>query len=522
MLRRWSRFLHMIMYHFPKFLLIVLFAAFSLFSCQQTQKDQYDLAIINAEVLDGSGQEAYKAHILINADTIAKIDRNTENRYDAVNTINANGRIVSPGFIDTHAHGDPLETPEFENFVAMGVTTISLGQDGFSPNYKNIQEWMDTVQQVQPSVNIAMFAGHNTLRMLSGIEYDTVPSESGLQKMQELLASSMEAGCFGMTTGLEYNPGYYAKSEELNFLAATVGEYSGIVMSHMRNEDDNMVENSIRELLAQGEFCPVHVSHIKVVYGKGADRAMEILHLLDSARLAGVQVTADFYPYTASHTGIAILFPDWAKKPNEYTEVLKTRKEELSTYLRNKVIQRNGPEATLMGAGSDFKGKTLAQIADSMDKPFEQVLLEDIGPYGGGGAYFIMDSLLQQTLLTDPHVMVCTDGSPGMRHPRGYGTFAKIIEQFVGKNVLSMPEAIRKMTGLPAETLGISDRGIIAEGKKADLTIFNPTEVKETATYQQPFQLAQGFSYVIVNGIIALEEGTFSEKRNGKVLKKKI
>ncbi len=503
-------------------LFIIAFLAGFLFpSCQQTQKEHYDLAILDAMILDGTGNEAYKGHIFINADTIAKIEKDTDLQHDALNTIKANGKIVSPGFIDTHAHGDPLATPEFENFLSMGVTTISLGQDGFSPQYEHIQEWMDTVQQVQPSVNIAMFAGHNTLRMLSGIEYDTIPSEEGLQQMQTLLASTMEAGCFGMTTGLEYNPGYYASSDELNFLAKTVGKHNGIIMSHMRNEDDDSVEASIRELLAQGAFCPVHVSHIKVVYGKGTNRAMEILHLLDSARLAGIHVTADFYPYTASHTGIAILFPDWAKKPNDYDQVLETRREELTTFLRNKVIQRNGPEATLMGAGSDFKGRTLAQIADSMGKPFEKVLVEDIGPYGGGGAYFIMDSLLQQTLLTDPYVMVCTDGSPGMRHPRGYGTFAKIIEQFVGKDVLTLAEAVRKMTSLPAETLGIEDRGLIETGKKADLTIFDPQEVKETATYPQPFQLARGFSYVIVNGLIALENEAFSEKRNGKVLNKK-
>lgn len=503
---------------FAYILLTTLMAA-----CQQEGNAQtYDLLLRKAIVVDGTGQAPYVANLLITADSIALIDKDTSSSYSAGRTIDAEGLVLAPGFIDTHAHGDPLETPAFKNFLSMGVTTICLGQDGFSPEEKDMSVWMERVSQKAPAVNIAMFAGHGTLRMLSGIQYDPVPSDQNLAAMEKLLANAMDAGCFGMTTGLEYTPGYIADSMELNRMAKVVGAKKGLIMSHMRNEDDAFVEASIRELLAQGRYCPVHVSHIKVVFGKGEKRAEEILQLLDSARTKGVQVTADFYPYTASYTGIAILFPEWAQRPYDYQQVLKTRRADLSTYLQNRVKLRNGPEATLIGSGP-YKGKTLAQASTELNKPFQDVLMDHIGPYGASGAYFVMDEELQETLLKNPHVMVCTDGSPTMHHPRGYGTHAKVIETYVkDKNLLSLQEAIRKMSGLPAETIGLKDRGMIREGYKADILLFDPTEVQENATYEAPHQLASGFRYVIVNGQVVKEGNQFSGERSGRVLKKNI
>ncbi|WP_188502776.1 N-acyl-D-amino-acid deacylase family protein [Pontibacter amylolyticus] len=490
-------------------------------SCQQVASDQtrYELLIRNAMVVDGSGKAAFAAHVLVNGDSIALIDTDTTNTYIANRTINASGLYLTPGFIDTHAHGDPLETPDFSNFLSMGVTTICLGQDGFSPERENIKEWMQEVESKELGVNVAMFAGHNTLRMLSGIAYDSIPSAPGMAKMEKLLTEALDAGCFGLTTGLEYNPGYYARRDELNRLAEIVGKKGGIIMSHMRNEDDAYVETSIRELLEQGKYCPVHVSHIKVVYGKGEARANRVLQLLDSARQQGIQVTADFYPYTASYTGIAILFPDWAKKPYDYQEVLKNRRQELATFLRNKITLRNGPEATLIGSGP-YKGKTLEQVAKEVNKPFELALMEDIGPYGADGAYFIMDEALQETFLKDKHVMVCSDGSPSMRHPRSFGTFARVLETYViQKQLLSLEEAIHKMTGLSAKTIGLHNRGLVKQGYKADLLLFKPEEVRENATYENPHQEATGFRYVLVNGFVVREEGRLALK-TGKILQK--
>ncbi|MFD2999506.1 amidohydrolase family protein [Pontibacter toksunensis] len=481
----------------------------------------YDLLLQKATVIDGTGQAPYVANLLIRGDSIALINKDTATTYSVGRKINAEGLVLTPGFIDTHAHGDPLETPQFRNFISMGVTTISLGQDGFSPEQLDLRVWMDSVSQINPAVNVALFVGHGTLRMLSGTQYDAVPSEAHYAAMEKLLADAMEAGCYGMTTGLEYTPGYFADSTELNRLARVVGANNGLLMSHMRNEDDAFVEASIKELLALGKYGPVHVSHLKVVFGKGQNRAQEILHLLDSARARGLKVTADLYPYTASYTGIAILFPEWAQKPNDFKQVINTRRAELSTYLHNRVMLRNGPEATLIGSGP-HRGKTLAQVARELNKPFQDILIDEIGPYGASGAYFVMDEKLQETLLKNPYVMVCTDGSPTMHHPRGYGTYAKIIQTYVqDRKSLRLEEAIHKMTGLPAETIGLQDRGFIRQGFKADILLFNPAEVKENATYEDPHQLATGFRYVIVNGRVVKEGDKLSEERAGKMLRKK-
>lgn len=480
----------------------------------------YDLVIENATIIDGTGADAYTGHLGISKEEITFVGRESLQPYQAKETIDATGYTVTPGFIDAHSHGDPLQTPEFKNFLAMGVTTITLGQDGYSPE-EDLTQWLKKVEKAKPGVNIAVFAGHNTLRGSAGINYDSLPGRDGFSKMQQLLKDAMHAGAYGMSTGLEYSPGNFSRQEELDSLARIVGEEQGIIMSHMRNEDDLKIEKSLQELLRQGRYAPVHVSHIKVVYGKGSSRAMEIIQILDSARAAGVTVTADLYPYAASHTGIAILFPDWAKKPHNFREVVNSRRGELEDFLRKKVLQRNGPEATLLGSGP-FKGKTLANVSQELNKPFEQVLIEDIGPYGAGAAHFIMDEELQKTFLIDEQISISSDGSPTMHHPRGYGSFSKVIEEYVlQENILSLEEAIYKMTGLPAGILQLNDRGLLKEGYKADVLIFKPEDIRTNATYEDPHQLSEGISYIIINGKLVLNKEGFTDSRNGRVLKKK-
>ena len=486
----------------------------------RTQSDTaYDLLIHGGTVIDGTGRLGYAADVLVRSDTIAFIGMIDTSQITVNHRIDAAEQVVTPGFVDTHAHGNPLKTPDFHNFTAMGVTTIALGQDGASPDVPDLRDWMQRVSDTVPGVNVALFVGHGTLRMQSGVAYDPQPTEVRLRTMGALLGEALDAGCFGMSTGLEYTPGAYASDEELTHLAKIVGERGKLIASHVRNEDDEAIEASLRELLRQGQYCPVHVSHLKVVYGRGAARAAEILQLLDSARQAGATVTADVYPYTASYTGISILFPDWAKPPNDYTQVLATRHDELLTFLRNKVRRRNGPAATLLGT-APYAGKTLAQLAEEQGRPFEKILADDIGPGGASGAYFVMDDTLQARFLRDSAVMIGSDGSPTMRHPRGYGSFAKIIETFVVQTrLLALPEAVRKMTSLPAQMLGITDRGRIAVGRKADLLVFDPNQVRATATYENPFQLAEGFAGVVVNGRVAKAADTFSAERHGRMLR---
>lgn len=485
----------------------------------ETNGRQYDLLVYGGNIIDGTGAPSYKADLLIKDDQIVFIGAVDTAEIETVKIIDATEKIVSPGFIDTHAHGNPFSTPGFENFLAMGVTTICLGQDGSSPQ-EDMGGWMQRLQQTPIGVNIAMFIGHGTLRKLSGINFDKQPSTNKLAQQQQLLKAAMELGCFGMSTGLEYTPGTFAEDSELIPLAKIISAHDGLIMSHIRNEDDDQVETSIQELLRQGQYCNVQVSHMKAVYGQGKERANQLLTLLETPENSNYTVTADVYPYTASYTGIGIVFPKWAKPPNNYTEVVKHRRAELLAFLKQKIIDRNGPEATLFGT-APYAGKTLAQVSEEQGLPYEKVLL-GIGPNRASGAYFIMDDELQETIIAHPKVMICSDGSPTMRHPRGYGTFAKIIEEYVLKREkMTLEVAIHKMTGLSAKTLGIEKRGLLKENHYADLLIFNPEKIKANATYENPHQLASGFDFVIVNGqlnVVNESNNINSQNINGRLL----
>jgi N-acyl-D-amino-acid deacylase len=499
---------------------LFLFLLIALAACSSSPPD-FDFWIKDARIVDGSGAVTYRAHVLLKGDSIAAIITDLTQKFRAAQVIEAKGRVLTPGFIDTHAHGNPLETPEFHNFLSMGVTTIFLGQDGFSPSTTDLQAWMDSVNSLRPGVNVGMFAGHGTLRLLSGVGYDQPASEEGLSAMVDLLEKAMDVGCFGLTTGLEYNPGYLANEAELISLAKAVGQKDGMIMSHVRNEDDTQLEASLHELFALGHHCRVHISHIKSVYGKGENRAVQILNLLEATRRKKVKVSMDLYPYTASYTTIGILFPDWAKAPANYNEVKNARREALLAHLRQRVESRNGPKATLIGSGK-YQGLTLEEIATRENKPYEEVLVDEIGPTGASAAYFVMDQALMERLLIDARTMICSDGSPQSHHPRGFGTFAKIIEEYVvNRQLLPLEDAIRKMTGLPAQTLPLAHRGLVRVGYKADLLLFHPENVRATATYENPSQLAQGIDYVWINGQLAkLPEG-ISPERFGEIIKRK-
>jgi N-acyl-D-amino-acid deacylase len=421
---------------------------------------------------------------------------------------------VTPGFIDPHAHGSPTSTPRFPSFLAMGVTTILLGQDGSSPDATELAAVMRSVEAARPSVNVGWLVGHNTIRAESGVGFGA-PGEAGLARMVALVEGALDAGAFGLSLGLEYNPGSVAGIDELAALARPVAERDGIVMSHMRNEDHDQVEASLEELLEQGRRsgARVHVSHLKIVLGNDLAQARGILDRMAQAREEGPGVTADLYPYTASFTGLSILFPDWARPPNSYESVVQQRRPELAAYLRDRVNARNGPEATLFGSGP-WSGRTLAEVAGQLDRPFEDVLI-DLGPGGARAAYFVMDEDVMRTFLQDPYVAVASDGSPTMSHPRGYGSFPRVVRRFVqDESLLELEEAVRKMTGLTASILRLDDpshvevpRGLLVEGWAADVLVFDPTEVRDRADFEVPHRLAEGMRYIWVNGEPTVVEG---------------
>lgn len=495
----------------------------SAFDTLISEDNSFEISIMNGLILDGSGSEAFDSDLLIRNGKIVFIGEVDPDRIDVERVIDAEGKMVSPGFIDVHAHGNPLSEVSFKSFLANGTTTILLGQDGYHPSIGedqfSILPWIEAAERADLELNVALFAGHGSLRRQAQIANEGTPDEDHINAMVAALREALEAGCFGMSTGLEYVPGMYVQKPELEALAKVLGEYEATMSSHMRNEDDDAIEASINELLSLGSFCKVHASHLKVVYGKGAARGEEILAMIDSARQQGMKVSADVYPYIASYTGIGILFPKWAKTQDQFEQALKTRKKELEGYLYNRIIKRNGPEATLFGSGK-YAGKTLAQAAEEEGKTYAEILLS-IGPQGASGAYFIMDRDLQDTFINHPEIMIASDGSPTMLHPRGHGTMARIIEKYVieGKS-LTLAAAIHKMSGLPAATMGIKDRGLLQTGLAADILVFNPEAIKEKATFSDPYQLSEGFDQVIVNGALAWSNQELVDGKSGQLLKK--
>ncbi|MBX7200006.1 MAG: amidohydrolase family protein [Rhodospirillaceae bacterium] len=488
--------------------------------------EDFDLAIRNARIVDGSGGAPVTGDVLVKGDTIAAVGRIPAGAKIA-RIIDAQDRVLAPGFIDAHAHGEALDAAQgFENFLAQGVTTIVLGQDGSSPDGTGIEpgakpvtlaDWFRRLEKSPPPVNIATLVGFGSVRDESGAPYNGPATPAQIARFSQLIDTAMAQGAYGASLGMEYVPMISATPQELAAVGKAVGRYDGVVMSHMRSEDDDKLAAAIDELLAVGAESRVHVSHIKVVYGQTAAQGQAVLDQLAAARARGVRVTADVYPYLASQSGLALLFPDWAKVKKDFDSAKRERGQELADYLTARVMKRGGPKATLLST-KPYVGMTLEDIARERRKPFTDVLL-DLGPAGGSAAYFIMSAPTQDVFIKSPDVMTSSDGSPAMNHPRAYGSFARMIETYVRKEGLPLPLAVRKMSAMTAAVLKLPDRGLIKAGYKADLVLFDPAKVHETATWEKPQQLAAGFDLVMINGKVARENGVTAKDRFGAVLK---
>jgi N-acyl-D-aspartate/D-glutamate deacylase len=448
--------------------------------------------------------------VLVTGEKIARIASPAERGFrPAARIIEGDGRILSPGFIDTHTHGDPLEQ-SFEAYLAMGVTTIVLGVDGSGPRIGqdlDLRTWMRAVARSRIGLNVAMLSSHGTLRRAVGVP-DAVRGldVAMLGRMAAQLDRELGAGAFGLSYGLEYVPGIYSETAELANLGRTISRYGAVVMSHMRSENDDDIEASIDELIASTLPGRPHISHLKVVFGKGEQRARALLDFLAEKRRQGIELTADAYPYTAGYTGVGILFPQWALPPTDYAKILAERRQELRDHLERRIVRRGGPEALLLGT-PPYRGKTVAEAAKEAGLHFADFLVK-MGPEGGRGAHFTMDKALQDKLLLDPFVAISTDGGPEIVHPRSAGTYAKLIEDYVvGERALPIEEAIRKATSLPARIMRIGDRGVIRPGAQADLILFDAAKVRARSTYLDPFAKSEGFDLVMVNGRVACEKG---------------
>lgn len=477
-----------------------------------------DLVIRNATIVDGTGADAYPGHIVVESGVITEVLAPDETAK-ARRVIDAKGRVVAPGFIDLHSHGNPL-THSFENFLAQGVTTVTLGMDGSSNSLtgRGLDTWRTKAHAKGLELNVIPMSGHGTVRHKAGIDDGTgALNADQIAALKQALRDDLAAGSFGLSLGLEYVPGVYAEEAEMKALGSVIEAENAIVMSHMRSEDNADVEDAIDELVAMAPSGRVHISHLKVVYGKGAARAEELLAFMEGKRASGVKLSADAYPYAASFTGVGILFPEWALPPTDYKALRKNRDEELKAYLGARIEKRGGPGALLFGT-APYAGKTMAEAAQAAGKsPVD--FMADLGPTGGSAAHFVMDRAVVDRLITADGVALSTDGSPTMRHPRGYGSYARLIEYYVvGQQLMSLEAAVHKATGLPAEIMGLEDRGIIRPGMAADLVVFDPSNVHEATDFTTPHRLATGFDMVLVGGEAAFESGEATGKRPGQVL----
>lgn len=502
------------------------------------QTPRYDIVITGARVMDGSGSSWYYGDIGIQGDTIASIGQLAAST--ATVKIDGKGMVVAPGFIDIHSHGRRGigATPTAENYLREGVTTIVEGPDGSSPI--PIKDFLDGIGKTPISVNFATFIGQGSIRekVIGSVNRKATADE--IARMKEIAAQGMRDGAFGLSTGLFYVPGNFTPTEEVIELAKVVGRMGGIHISHMREEASHVLD-SVQETIRIGEEggLPTQITHHKTIGQASWGKSVESLRLVEEARARGVDVTIDQYPYTASSTGVQALIPQWAleggrqavgerlKAPEQRARIKATIVENLK-YDRGAGDPKN---VAIVSCGFDasLAGKNIAEITKArgaevtMENAAETVM--DLVAKGGCSAvYHAIAEEDVVRIMRSPYTMVASDGDiprfgEAAPHPRSYGTFARVLGVYVReKQVISLEEAVRKMSGYPAERLKIFDRGILRPGMKADVVVFDPATVADRATYEKPHQYSVGMRAVIVNGKLALYQDKVTAERPGRVI----
>ncbi|HVE66094.1 MAG TPA: D-aminoacylase, partial [Thermoanaerobaculia bacterium] len=459
----------------------------------------YDLILRGGRVVDGTGSPWYRADVALKGDRIAAIAARIDGR--AAREIAAEGLVVGPGFIDVHTHARRgiFENPGAENYVRQGVTTIFEGPDGDSP--LPIRDFLARIEAADPAVNVGTFVGHGSVRekVLGRVNRAATPEE--LERMRNLVREGMLHGAFGLSTGLFYAPGVFAKTEEVVALARVAGSFGGIHVSHIRDEAAGVVA-SVAETIRIGEegSLPTQVTHHKVMGKTNAGKSRETLRLVSEARARGVDVTSDAYPYTASSTSLSSgLLPSWANEGGRREMVKRLGDPRARERIRNYVIEairlergggdpkniqiawaENDPEIQ----GRDLSEVTRARGLEPTIANAAETVLELLEKGQVRGIFHAISEPDLEAILADPTTMIASDGEVTVfgraaPHPRSYGTFPRVLAVYVReKKLLRLEEAIRKMTSFPAQRVGLSDRGIVRPGLKADLVVFDPAAVR--------------------------------------------
>ena len=499
----------------------------------------FDIVIRNGTIVDGSGDEAYKKDIGIINDQIIKIG-DLSNHSSRI-TIDATNLIVSPGFIDSHTHAirGIFDVPTAESSLLQGITTLTDGNDGTSPY--PIDEHYQKIEHTKISPNWAVFVGQGTIRQkVMGLE-NRDPTDSELSKMEMLIKEAMEDGALGISTGLFYVPGSFSSTSEVISLSKIASSYGGIYISHMREEAVDILK-SVNETINIGieAKIPVQITHHKIIGKDNWGLSYETLKLVDNAIAEGVKVSIDQYPYTASQTSIRALIPQWAQAGGRNNLLAriddpKTRQLIIDGIIERILFDRGGghPKNIFISKSSwntSMEGKNLAELCIERNlepSPYNAaiVVFEIIKGGGATAVYHAINSDDVDRIMQHPMTSIASDGpitlfNVGSPHPRTYGTYARVLGRYVrDRNILSLEEAIRKMTSLPAQILSINKRGLLREGYYADITIFDPETIIDKATFEDPHQYAVGINTVLVNGVIVVKNGLHNGNRPGRVLR---
>jgi len=518
---------------------------------------QWDILITGGEVLDGTGAPARPAEVAVRGDRIAAVRRKVTGRSRLV--LDARGCCISPGFVDAHSHSDAylLLEPSAPSKVMQGITTEIVGQCGASAapllgaarlpgdwrrfsypgRWRSVADYRDLLQRCRPAVNVRLFVGHNTLRRcILGDEPRPADPEE-LRRMGELLEESLRQGAAGLSSGLVYPPGKFATAEELIELTRIVARHGGVYSTHMRNESQGLARAVSEQLhIARLSGVSLEISHLKL--GGSADRAVldRALAMIDAARREGLEVGADAYPYTASCTDLDILLPEeaWKRGPEHEMNLLwnpdsrRRLVQSLQARLSDAEWEKIIIGTTVDPANRRFRGRNLREVARELRCPpaeaVVQLLIRD-----RLGTQAIFTGLRQEDverILALPYVCLGTDAalrSPegplgeDHPHPRAYGTFPRFL-RLCREGLLPLAEGVRKLTSLPAGRFGLKGRGVVKAGAFADLVVFDPREVTDTATYRRPHSFPTGIRTVIVNGMLTVHEGRLTGRRGGRFL----
>ncbi len=493
-------------FRIKKSLLVLLGLCLALWHCQAPNAKK-NLLIRNATIVDGTGSDRYLGSVRIADGEISEIGELAVSDNDSI--IDATGLVLAPGFIDTHSHHDEDGSRIAEAAISQGITTIIVGQDGFSA--ASIKSYFDSLAVVPWSVNIGSFVGHNTLRAeILGDDFKREATVDEINAMKERVATAMQSGALGLATGLEYDPGIYANTHEIIELAEVAAQYGGSYISHMRSEDLHLKE-SIREILTIGEeaHVPVQISHFKLGRKGLWGQAATILQTLDSARVKGIMVTADVYPYEYWQSTMTVLFP---KRDFENRESAEFAITELTT-----------PEGMIISrfdAQPEYENMTLDRIAalrneDAVTTYLALIKMSQARP-GESIIAKSMDLEDIKTLLNWPHTNLCSDGS-ATGHPRGWGAFPRYLSMETGQ---TLEAKIRRMTGQSARNLGLAGIGLIKQGHAADLVLFDPYTITDRATYEKNDIRAIGIEHVIVSGKVVYDKGQPTQRYPGRAIKR--